>query len=44
MEDLKKRKEVIQERIRQLKKEADHRENGQMAVKILLNSLYGALG
>ena len=38
------RKEVIQERIRELNTQINNLDNEQMAVKILLNSLYGALG
>lgn len=38
------RKEVIQERMRRVKKDMNQLDNKQQAIKILLNSLYGALG
>jgi len=38
------RKEEIQERMKQLDNKISQLDNEQMAIKILLNSLYGALG
>lgn len=44
MNNIQKRKEEIQERMRSLENEITVLENQQMAIKILMNSLYGALG
>ena len=44
MNNIKKRKEEIQERMRILGNEINTLENQQMSIKILMNSLYGALG
>jgi DNA polymerase elongation subunit (family B) len=43
-QELIKRKEVIRGRLSQVKREMNQLDNKQQAVKILLNSLYGALG
>lgn len=44
MNNIKNRKEEIQERMRILGNEINTLENQQMSIKILMNSLYGALG
>lgn len=44
MNNIEKRKEEIQERMRSLSNEIVTLENQQMSIKILMNSLYGALG
>ena len=44
MDNTEKRKEYLRVRINQLESEVAQLENGQTAIKILLNSLYGALG
>lgn len=44
MNNIEKRKEEIQERMRALDNEIVTLENQQMSIKILMNSLYGALG
>lgn len=38
------KKDEIQERLRLLENEINTLENQQMSIKILMNSLYGALG
>lgn len=44
MESIQKRKEVIQSRIRELDNIIASERNRQMSIKILLNSLFGAIG
>lgn len=44
MDNLKKRKEEIQERLKELDIKINHARNGEQAIKYLLNSMYGALG
>ena len=44
MENLQKRKEVIQSRLNELDRTIAQSQNRQMAIKILMNSLFGAIG